>query len=66
MAKYAFLFVLLLYSCRSAELISDELELSLEIAGDHRKEFEFVLEHFKQDRKKYEAACFLIENMQYH
>ena len=45
---------------------SDSLEEALNLAGDNREELEKVLEHFKDDSLKYQAAKFLIENMPYH
>ena len=44
------------------------LNQSLELAGDNRQELEKVLTYFEDDKDplKYEAACFLIENMPYH
>lgn len=56
------LLVLFLSSCHN------QLDNALELAGDNRAELEKVLEHFKDDpdQLKYEAACFLIENMPYH
>lgn len=44
---------------------TERLEKALVFAGPNRKELEMVLSHYKQgnDRQKYEAACFLIENM---
>ena len=54
--------ILLLNSCHN------QLDNALELAGDNRAEQEKVLEYFKDDPDplKYEAACFLIENMPYH
>ena len=47
---------------------NDVLDQSLELAGDNRQELEKVLTYFEDDEDplKYEAACFLIENMPYH
>lgn len=42
------------------------LSYALEHAGDNRKELEYVIEHFKGDSLKKEAACFLVRNMVYH
>jgi hypothetical protein len=45
------------------------LEETLRFAGENRRELEKVLEHYNpqgEDSLKYRAACFLIENMQYH
>ena len=58
----AFLVVAAITSC------NDTLDQSLELAGDNRQELEKVLAYFEDDEDplKYEAACFLIENMPYH
>lgn len=42
---------------------NDRLEYALRFAGDNRAELETVLEHYKDSGLKYNAACFLIENM---
>ncbi|WP_297905371.1 transglutaminase domain-containing protein [uncultured Parabacteroides sp.] len=42
------------------------LEYALRQAGDNRKELEYVIEYYKKDSLKKEAACFLIRNMIYH
>lgn len=41
----------------------DALEDALRQAGENRSELEAVLDHYKGDSLKYEAAVFLIENM---
>ena len=58
----AFLVVAAITSC------NDTLDQSLELAGDNRQELEKALAYFEDDEDplKYEAACFLIENMPYH
>lgn len=53
-------YCLLLTACVS----NHRLEHSLEAAGDNRKELEHVLQHYKEDSLKYQAACYLIEHMQ--
>lgn len=45
---------------------SNRLEWALAFAGDNRQELEKVLVHYKDSGQKYEAACFLIENMPYY
>ncbi len=59
--KYLFylLSTLLLISCTQ----ESRLEQALKRAGNNRNELEKVLAHFSQDSLKYQAACFLIENM---
>ncbi len=42
------------------------VEYTLKLAGDNRQELEKVLEHFKNDSLKLEAARFLIANMADH
>ena len=41
----------------------DRLDIALELAGENRAELEKVLAHYKNDKPKYKAARFLIENM---
>lgn len=63
--RYLFLFVLL---CACSCSFSP-LEEALVLAGENRKELEKVLEHYSQnpvDSVKWQAACFLIENMPGH
>lgn len=43
----------------------DRVEDALKLAGENREELECVLDHFKNDTLKYQAACFLIANMPY-
>ncbi|WP_146212774.1 hypothetical protein [Dysgonomonas alginatilytica] len=62
--KYLLLLMLFISGCKE---YPQEVSNALELAGDNRAELEIVLNHYKnKDRKKYEAACFLISNMQYH
>ena len=44
----------------------ETLEETLNKAGENRIELEKVLSHYKNDSLKYQAACFLIENMNNH
>ncbi|WP_163217951.1 transglutaminase domain-containing protein [Bacteroides sp. 224] len=58
--------IILLASCKEK---NNSLENALAIAGDNRQELEKVLSHYSQkpeDNLKYQAACFLIENMPGH
>lgn len=57
---YAILFGLLLHSCSKG---NRSLEDALHLAGNNRLELEKVLEHYQDSGLKYDAACFLIENM---
>lgn len=45
---------------------NERLEYALEFAGENRPELEKVLTHYKDSGLKYDAACFLIENMPYY
>ena len=47
---------------QSCSRYSPRLEAALSLAGENRVELEKVLAHYRGDRKKYKAACFLIEN----
>ena len=44
------------------------VDKTLSLAGENRAELEKVLTHYKNsgERKKYRAACYLIDNMKYH
>ena len=42
------------------------LDYALDFAGENRRELEKVLEHYKDSGLKYDAACFLIENMPFY
>ncbi len=55
------LLALILAACRSEK--DRRLEYALEFAGDNRVELEKVLEHYRTDPEKLEAARFLIRNM---
>ena len=45
--------------------VSSELERALDMAGNNRHELETVLNHYRTDSLKYQAAVFLIEHMPY-
>ena len=66
--KYFPLFLLILiFSCCNDK--DNKLNMALNMAGENRKELKKVLAHYKAnpaDSLKYKAACFLIENMQWH
>ncbi len=57
---YALLVVICLASGCSGDA---ELDFALEQSGENRRELERVLNNYKGDNKKYDAAKFLIENM---
>ena len=52
--------IALLVSCSPG---NKRLEQALQFAGNNRGELEKVLTYYKNSGQKYEAACFLIENM---
>ncbi len=63
------LFVLIILFLALSCSRNSKLETALELAGDNRAELEKVLEHYRKDpagELKYKAACYLIENMQWH
>ena len=59
--SFCFVFALFLNSC------SSDLDTALDCAGENRQELEKVLDHFKDNPNslKYEAAVFLIKNMEH-
>lgn len=60
MKNYIWIFgLLLLCSCAN----NHRLNVALELAESNRGELEKVLLHYKDSGQKYDAACFLIENM---
>lgn len=56
----------LLFSCLNSPNKDIILQNALEQAGNNRSELEKVLEYYKNDSLKLEAARFLIRNMPYH
>ena len=57
------LFLLFLTACSVVDSGEQRLESALEFASKNRGELEKVLEHYKDDSQKLEAAKFLIRNM---
>ena len=56
---WSFTFILLFfYACDS-----DRLQKILDYSGENRTELESALKNFENDTLKYQATCFLIENM---
>lgn len=55
--------VIILQSCSQKDL---NLKYALNAAGTNRSQLEAVIEHYKDDPEKLEAARFLIENMPAH
>ena len=53
-------------SCTSHDSDATLLEDALEFAGDNRGELERVIDHYKDDGEKQEAAKFLIRNMPHY
>lgn len=62
---YILLFFWGMLSC-SPSYKDIKLEQALQLAGRNRKTLENVLNHYKHDSLKYQAASFLIKNMPYH
>lgn len=54
---------LLALVCLTGCMRQTRLEAMLEATGENRKELEKVLEHYRDDERKYRTACFLMENM---
>ena len=69
MIKYLFfLIILILFSCCKNEM-PREVEISLDLAGENKKELIDVIEHYslkKSDSLKLKAAYYLISNMKHH
>lgn len=61
---YIFMFLICCVACNSKE--DRQLNYALKAAGDNRPELEKVLDYYKEDKIKLEAARFLIKNMIYH
>lgn len=57
----SFLFLISAFFSCSPE--KNALNRALQLAGDNRGELEKVLAYYQDDTLKYQAACFLIENM---
>ncbi|WP_233427019.1 hypothetical protein [Parabacteroides johnsonii] len=55
-----------LTSCTIQKTKGISLEQALSMSGENREELEKVLEYYKNDSLKLEAARFLIRNMQFH
>lgn len=64
--KYLFIVLLLLLAIGANSFSDEGVNSTLAKAGANRTELEKVLEHYKNDNLKYQAACFLIENMDAH
>lgn len=66
--KVYFLFLILsiLTSCSMQKTKSISLKQALSMSGKNREELEKVLEYYKNDSLKLEAARFLIRNMPFH
>lgn len=61
-----FSFLLLLLGSCSPNQESENLEAVLVLSDTNRQELEKVLQHYRSDTLKYQAAVFLISNMPYH
>jgi hypothetical protein len=69
MVKIKFTVLLLLLFALSCSRYPDGVEQALRLSGDNRAELEQVLQHYRENKAeslKYQAACFLIENMPLH
>ncbi|MCD7900666.1 MAG: hypothetical protein LUH22_12570 [Bacteroides sp.] len=64
--KSYFIFIIICFTgCISK--YPEDVNLALELAKDNAKELKEVLDHYKgKEKDKYNAACFIIANMQYH
>lgn len=63
-AKYILILTIcMLGACDSPK---ERIKSSLENAGDNREELLKVIDHYKNDSLKLEAAIFLLQNMQFH
>lgn len=64
--KYCFagiIGILIMVACTRE---SNQLEVTLRLAGENRIQLQKVLDHYREDSEKYKAACFLIENMPFY
>lgn len=59
-------FILIFFKYNTREAIDYSIDAALKKAGENRLELEFVLNYFKNDSIKYNAAKFLIQNMPGH
>lgn len=64
--KYIWLLIAQTFIILSCSKIKDPIEYALVVAGPNRHELEKVIEHYKDDPTKLEAAKFLIGNMPGH
>ena len=54
---------LLALLCLTGCMRQTRLDAVMDLAGENREELEKVLEHYRDDERKFRAASFLIENM---
>lgn len=67
MRRILYLFTVCIYCLSACSYSSDEeLRQALRVSGKNRAELEAVLNHYKNDSLKLEAARFLIKYMPYH
>lgn len=57
-------YILIILCCYSCNCSNSKLEYILTLAGHNRCELEKVLEYYRNDKLKYKAACYLIENLE--
>lgn len=60
------IYIFIFWTIPLCSCCTDSLSEALTQAGDNRKELEIVLEHYRNDELKLQAARFLIENMDAH
>lgn len=65
MKKYIY-FLFVAFAIVACSRYPADVKRALELSGDNRAELEKVLEHYKDDPLKYNAAVFLIGNMPRH
>ena len=64
-----FLILCSFFNISCTKINESELQIALKLAGPNKKELKKALNHYKRnpaDSLKYKAACFIIENMQWH
>lgn len=63
---FSFIFFLFVKQGNGQQTLPAKIKNTLALAGNNRAELEKVLSHYAKDPLKFKAACFLIENMEYH
>lgn len=65
-SKHSVLLIMIVCFISSCNITNDKLAYSLKFAGKNRVELQKVLDHYKNDSNKLNAAIYLIENMPHH